>query len=205
MESAAAVPLTMTVSAWPSPVPLPGVPARSRFTSVTPVPDRSLTVRVSAPPSAATLTCSTPLTSMVTLPTSRNSRSRLPLADRSMFSLALEPLNCKVSVPPWPSTVSLPSPGFHTNVSLPVPRKATSLPRPPTMVSLPSPPISMSLPSPPVMLSLPAPPSTVSPTVPADSPAAVTESLPPRAFTTSWSLAPSEPWTATMAGKPATV
>ena len=65
MESAAAVPLTMTVSAWPSPVPLPGVPARSRFTSVTPVPDRSLTVMVSAPPRAATLTCSTPLTSMV--------------------------------------------------------------------------------------------------------------------------------------------
>ena len=28
------VPLTMTVSAWPSPVPLPGVPARSRLTCV---------------------------------------------------------------------------------------------------------------------------------------------------------------------------
>ena len=79
---------------------------------------------VSAPPRATTLTCSTPLTSMVTLPMSRNSRSRLPLADRSMFSLMLAPLNCKVSLPPWPSTMSLPSPGFHTNVSSPAPRKA---------------------------------------------------------------------------------
>ena len=40
-------------------------------TLVTPVPVRSLTVMVSAPPRASTLTCSTPLTSMVTLPTSR--------------------------------------------------------------------------------------------------------------------------------------
>ena len=121
IASAALVPLTMTVSAWPSPVPLPGVPARSRLTLVTPVPDRSLTVMVSAPPRALTLTCSTPLTSMVTLPTSRESRSRLPLAERSMFSLTLAPLNSMVSLPSWPSTVSLPSPGFQTKVSSPAP------------------------------------------------------------------------------------
>ena len=40
-----------------------------------------------------------------------------------MFSLALEPLNSSVSVPAWPSTVSLPSPGSHWNVSSPAPRK----------------------------------------------------------------------------------
>ena len=65
----------MTVSAWPSPVPLPGVPARSRLTPVTSVPVRSLTVMVSAPPRALKLTCSTPLRSMVMLPTSRVNRS----------------------------------------------------------------------------------------------------------------------------------
>ena len=38
-----------------------------------------------------------------------------------MFSPMLEPLNCSVSVPAWPSTVSLPSPGSHWKVSLPAP------------------------------------------------------------------------------------
>ena len=47
--------------------------------------------------------------------------------------------------------MSLPSPGFHTKVSLPSPMKATSLPRPPMMMSLPSPPSSMSSPSLPVI------------------------------------------------------
>ena len=55
IASSPLVPLTMTVSAWPSPVPLPGVPARSRLTLVTSVPVRSLTVMVSAPPRALTL------------------------------------------------------------------------------------------------------------------------------------------------------
>ena len=48
--------------------------------------------------------------------TNRN-RSRWPTG--AIFSPTLEPLNCKVSAPPWPSTVSLPSPGFQTNVSSP--------------------------------------------------------------------------------------
>ena len=52
---------------------------------------------------------------------------------QSIFSLTLEPLNCIVSLPPCPSTVSLPSPGFHTKVSSPAPMNATSLPRPPMM------------------------------------------------------------------------
>ena len=38
------VPLTITVSAWPSPAVPPIVPARSMLTSVTSVPLRSLTV-----------------------------------------------------------------------------------------------------------------------------------------------------------------
>ena len=45
------------VSAEPSPVPLPGVALRSRSTCVTPVPVRSPTVMVSAPPRAVKLMC----------------------------------------------------------------------------------------------------------------------------------------------------
>ena len=71
------------------------------------------------------------------LATSRVKRTRLPLAEMSMFSSMLAPLNSSVSMPAWPSTVSLPSPGFQTNVSSPAPRKATSLPRPPMTVSSP--------------------------------------------------------------------
>ena len=140
------MPLTITVSAAPSPWPLPGVADRSMVTCLTSVPVRSLTVMVSAPPRALSWMCSTPLRSMVTLPTSRNSRTRLPLAEMSMFSLTLAPLNTSVSVPAWPSTMSLPSPGFQMKVSLPLPSKATSLPRPPVTMSLPSPPSSVSLP-----------------------------------------------------------
>ena len=62
----------------------------------------------------------------------------------------------------------------------------------PSMKSLPSPPSSMSAPRLPRIVSLPAPPSTVSLTIPAASVDAVTPSLPPRALTTSESLAPSE-------------
>ena len=135
-------------------------PDRSRpaFTSV---PVRSLTTMLSAPPKALNSMCSTPLRSIVMLPTSREKRTRAPLAEMSMFSLTLAPLNSSVSVPAWPSTVSLPSPGFQTNVSSPAPRKATSLPRPPMTTSLPSPPSSMSAPWLPMIVSLPAPPSSV--------------------------------------------
>jgi len=43
----------------------------------------------------------------------------------------LAPLNTSVSKSAWPSTLSLPSPGFQTKMSLPEPRAAVSLPRPP--------------------------------------------------------------------------
>ena len=71
MVSSPAVPLTITVSAAPSPWPLPAVPDRSMLTCVTSVPVRSLTVMVSAPPRALNWMCSTPLRSMVMLATSR--------------------------------------------------------------------------------------------------------------------------------------
>ena len=38
-----------------------------------------------------------------------------------MFSATLAPLNSIVSKPAWPSSVSLSSPGFQTNVSSPAP------------------------------------------------------------------------------------
>ena len=58
------------------------------------------------------------------LATSRVNRTRLPLAEMSNFSAMLAPLKSIVSVPAWPSTVSLPSPGFHWKMSSPAPRKA---------------------------------------------------------------------------------
>ena len=61
-----------------------------------------------------------------------------------MRSLAALPLNAIVSVPSWPSTTSLPSPGSHWNVSSPAPRNAMSLPCWPSAKSLPSPPSRMS-------------------------------------------------------------
>ena len=155
-----ALPLTITVSGCPSPTP--PVAARSIATCFTLVPERSLTVIVSAPLNAAIWIFSMPLRSIVTVPTSRNSVARLPLAETSMCSPMLEPLKTSVSVPAPPSTTSLPSPGFQMNVSLPLPSNATSLPRPPVTVSLPEPPISKSLPSPPSRMSLPPPPSIVS-------------------------------------------
>ena len=136
--------------------------ARSIATCFTPVPERSLTVIVSAPLNAAIWIFSMPLRSIVTVPTSRNSVARLPLAETSMRSPMLAPLKTSVSVPAPPSTTSLPSPGFQMNVSLPLPSNASSLPRPPVTVSLPEPPISRSLPSPPSRMSLPPPPSIVS-------------------------------------------
>ena len=157
-----AVPLTATLSAAMSPVPLPGVDAKSIATCFTSVLDRSLTAMVSAPPRAGSWMFSMPLRSMVTLPTSRDSFARLPLAEMAMFSATLAPLKASVSLPAPPSTTSLPSPGSQVNRSSPLPSCATSLPRPPSMTSFPSPPISVSFPSPPVMVSFPAPPSILS-------------------------------------------
>ena len=48
------------------------------------------------------------------------------------------PLNSIVSKPPWPSSVSLSSPGFQTKVSSPAPIRAVSLPSPPLIRSPPS-------------------------------------------------------------------
>ena len=123
--------------------------------------DRSLTMMVSAPPRALNSIASTSLRSMVTLAMSRVKRTRPPLAEMSMFSSTLAPLKRSVSVPAWPSTVSLPSPGSHWKTSSPAPSRAMSLPCLPSTKSLPSPPSSRSAPLLPRMVSLPAPPSTV--------------------------------------------
>ena len=69
----------------------------------------------------------------------------------------LAPLKIIVSLPCCPSTTSLPSPGSHWNVSLPLPRNATSAPRLPSAKSFPSPPMSVSAPSPPSSRVVPAP------------------------------------------------
>src|SRR5262245_53062680 len=150
---------------------------------------------VSAPPRALTSMCSTPLRSMVTLPMSRVSLARLPLAEMSMVSPMLAPLNRSVSVPAWPSTVSLASPGFQMNVSSPAPSNATSLPVPP---------MTTSLPRLPVMVSLPAPPLIVRLIWPALSAEALMVSFPASPSMTSESLPPSVPAIVTCAAKPLT-
>ena len=128
MMSPVLVPLVITTSAAPSPAVPPIVPARSTSTSTTSVPLMSLTVIVSVPPSAFTVSVSTSSRSITMLPRLRVKSARLPFADAAMISLPPLPLNSIVSVPSCPSTTSLPSPGSHWNTSLPLPRKATSLP-----------------------------------------------------------------------------
>src|SRR5262245_20927433 len=86
ITSSPLVALMTIVSAAPSPPALPGCAPRSMATWLTPVPVRSLTVMVSASPRALTSMCSTPLRSMVTVPMSRVSLARLPLAEMSIFS-----------------------------------------------------------------------------------------------------------------------
>ena len=116
---------------------------------------------MSAPPRALKTTRSTLSVSMTMLATSRVNLSRSPLADSSICSATLAPLNSIVSVPESPSIVSLPSPGSHWNVSLPDPISALSLPRLPSAKSLPEPPTNLSAPEPPIIVSLPEPPSIV--------------------------------------------
>ena len=199
--SAPCVPLTVTVSAEPS--PLPPAPARSASIAVRSVPDRSPTTTLSAPPRARNATASTSSRSIVTLATSRKRRTRPPLALMSTFSETLAPLNRSVSRPSWPSTVSLPSPGSHWKASSPAPISARSLPLSPKTESLPSPPIIVSAPCEPRRVSLPAPASRVSWITSAGSAVAVTVSLPPSAWTTRRSLAPSALVMFTIAASPA--
>ena len=188
MLSSPAVPLTITLSAARSPWPLPTgrqVDVDLRGVGSGEVVDRD---GVGAA-QGVDLDVLDAVDVHGTLPTSRDSRTREPLAEMSMFSATLEPLNTSVSVPAWPSTTSLPSPGFQTNVSLPLPRNATSLPLPPITVSLPSPPSRMSLPWLPVMVSLPAPPSMVRPMTPAGREDALIVSLPAPPLTVRMSAA----------------
>ena len=70
-----------------------------------------------------------------------------------MFSATLAPLNSIVSMPAWPSSVSLSSPGFQTKVSSPAPISAVSSPSPPLTRSSPSLPMMTSSPRPPLIVS----------------------------------------------------
>ena len=140
----------------------PIVPARLTSTCVTSVPVRSLTVILSAPPSALKSIVSTSLRSMMMLPTSRVNRTRPPLAEMSKFSPTSAPLNSSVSMPSWPSTdvaAVARIPLEHVVAGAEQGRVVACWP---SMKSLPSPPSSRSAPLLPRMVSLPAPPSTVS-------------------------------------------
>src|SRR5882724_11146173 len=169
---------------------MPGTPARSMSTSTTSVPARLFTAMWSAPPRALNWMRSTSFRSMAILATSRKKVARPPLAEMSMFSLALEPLKSRVSKPAWPSTTSLPSPGAQVNTSSPAPMKVVSLPWLPSMTSLPSPPSSRSAPWPPTIVSLPAPPSIARWADVADSALASILSSPPLALMTMASVVP---------------
>ncbi len=139
---------------------------------MTPVPLRSSTRTVSAPPKAFRSTASSSAVSIVMFPASRRSSSRFPFGERATCSLAAEPLKTIASVPSCPLTVSLPSPGSQTKVSSPAPRNTTSLPPLPSIESLPSPPRRVSAPEPPVIESLPSPPSIVVGMLPVNAPLA---------------------------------
>ncbi len=97
--SSAAVAPTTTTSCAP-----PGTPKSKRLasTSVTPVPDRSLTLTVSAPPNERTqsVSKSAASTRSVALPASRLMRTRSPTAASLKSSLAEQPLSRTLSVPP---------------------------------------------------------------------------------------------------------
>ena len=84
------------------------------------------------------------------------------------------------------------------------PSRARSLPLSPKTKSSPSPPRSVSAPCEPRSVSSPVPPSIVSLMTPAGSVVAVTPSSPPSALTTSASLAPSELVMFTWAASPTT-
>ncbi len=100
MMSLPLVPLTMTASAAASPVVPPMAPARFTLTVVRSVPERLLTVTVSAPPSVLRSIASTSLRSMTMLATLRVNSTRPPFAETLKISLAALPLNSIRSVPP---------------------------------------------------------------------------------------------------------
>src|SRR6266540_3942312 len=195
MLSGPLVPLTVIVSAAPSPAAPPSTPARSMSALATAVPDRSLTTAVSAPPSAVRSTRSVVPTSMTMFPTLRVKRSRPATAEASKASLASEPLNSIVSMPAWPSTRSLASPGFQTRVSFPSPPNIESLACWPTIRSLPSPPVRTSASVPPLIT------SWISAARPGP---AVIVSAPPRPLTVNLSFAASEWAIWTVTGAPLT-
>ena len=199
--SAPLVPLTVTVSAAPSPPPFG--PRRSRSIRVTSVPLRSPTTMLSAPPSARKSMRLDVVEVHRHVGDVAEEQHAAAVGDdvdvlagvraeeqhRVGAVLALDRCRCR-------------RPGPTGRRRRRRPCRATSLPLSPKMKSLPSPPRNTSAPWLPRSVSLPAPPSSVSLMTPAGSVVAVTPSLPPRALMTSASLAPSELVMFTCAGRP---
>ncbi len=131
---------------------------RSMSTSVVPVPLRSLTLIVSAPPSVRTFSVSIPARSARSGDPTTSARTREPFALISTWSAAVsDPSSCTVSLPVWPSITSAPSPGAQRLRSSPLPSKIRSRPPRPSTTSGPGPASSVSSPRPPVISSAPSP------------------------------------------------
>src|SRR4051794_25727394 len=93
----------------------------------------------------------------------RSKRTRPPpMFLTVMSSVVLRPFMTCSSTPSSPSLVSVPSPLFQMNTSLPAPPSWSSLPVKPVIRSSPSPPMMWSAAGPPTMLSSPPPPLMVS-------------------------------------------
>ena len=127
-----------TRSAAPSPACEPLTADRSILSSSTAEPFSPCPTRTtSTPPPANRSMRSTPVMRMAMAPTSRSNRV-VPFACASWnVSSAPLPSKARVSNPPCPNTVSLPSPGAQPKMSRPVPSAAVSSPRPPATMSSP--------------------------------------------------------------------
>ena len=130
------------------------VAARSMLTLLTPVPVRSLTVMLSAPPSALKSIVSTPSRSIVMLATSREQpcpraigRDVDVLVD--VRAVEQQRVDAGLAFDRVAAVAGVPDERVVAGA-----REAVSLPRPPMTRSLPWLPLMMSLPSPPLIVSL---------------------------------------------------
>ena len=201
--SSPSVPAAITRSGWPSPPGVPRLGSRLTSTSSTAVAPRSPSVIVSAPPLTTGSISFMSSRSRTTFSTSRARRRWRPWADRSSVSASLVPKKNRTLCPPWPSTASLPSPGFQMKRSLSEPRSTTSLPFLPWTSSKPGPPMSTSSPSPPKSTSAPGPPSSVNAITGSPTVLALSRSSPPRPLIVRRSVG-SEPSIWMNAGRPTT-
>ncbi len=160
--SSPAVPLTMTVSAAPSPPPAGAREVEVR-PAVTSVPVRSLTVIVVGAAEGVEVDLLDAVEVHGDVADVAGEPHALAVGgdvDVLVDVGAVEQHACRCR--PGPRRCRCRRPGPTGTTSSPAPRNATSLPLSPSMKSLPSPPSSVSAPWLPRIVSLPAPPSTVS-------------------------------------------